>query len=241
MILLGAVLVGVAVALAFPVASGSRLAVMFPGTQPARPARRLSRPALARLSAAVAAISAFLLLGGHVGIAAALALWLGVPRLAGRLESRASRDRKARLLAQAPVLADLLAATLASGAAVDAAVGAVAGAVGEPAAGALRPVTGALALGADPVRAWSSLAGDPALGAVADAFARSAASGASLASVLARVADDARREHAAAVEVAARSAGVRAVLPLAACFLPAFLLLGVVPVVAALATGTLTG
>ncbi|MHB1065915.1 MAG: type II secretion system F family protein [Candidatus Nanopelagicales bacterium] len=241
MILLAAALVGLAVALAIPAPTGSRLVAMLPGRLPARRPGAVSREALARLSGGVAAISAFLLLGGPVGIAAALGLWLGVPRLAGRLESRASRDRRARLLAQAPVIADLLAATLASGAAVDAAVGAVASAVGEPAASTLRPVTGALGLGADPVRAWSDLSGDPALGAVADAFARSAASGASLASVLARVADDARRDHAAAVEVAARSAGVRAVLPLAACFLPAFLLLGVVPVVAALATGTLAG
>jgi hypothetical protein len=37
------------------------------------------------------------------------------------------------------------------------------------------------------------------------------------------------------VEVAARTAGVRAVIPLVACFLPAFILLGVVPVVAGLA------
>ena len=44
-----------------------------------------------------------------------------------------------------------------------------------------------------------------------------------------------RRDRQRAVEVAAQAAGVRAVAPLAACFLPAFLLLGVVPVVASLA------
>jgi hypothetical protein len=38
------------------------------------------------------------------------------------------------------------------------------------------------------------------------------------------------------VEVAARSAGVRSVAPLAACYLPAFILLGIVPVVASMAT-----
>ena len=64
---------------------------------------------------------------------------------------------------------------------------------------------------------------------------RSAQSGAPLSTVLARIAQDMRRDRHAAVEVAARSAGVRAVAPLAACFLPAFLLVGVVPVVASLA------
>ena len=64
--------------------------------------------------------------------------------------------------------------------------------------------------------------------------------GAPLSSVLARIAEDMRRDRQVAVEVAARSAGVKAVAPLAACFLPAFLLLGVVPVVAALASSLLS-
>ena len=69
---------------------------------------------------------------------------------------------------------------------------------------------------------------------------RSAASGAPLAGVLARVAEDLRRDRQQVVEVAARAAGVRAVAPLGACFLPAFVLVGVVPVVVSLATGLLS-
>jgi hypothetical protein len=40
---------------------------------------------------------------------------------------------------------------------------------------------------------------------------------------------------------AARSAGVRAVAPLGLCFLPAFVLVGVVPTVVGLATAALHG
>ena len=44
-----------------------------------------------------------------------------------------------------------------------------------------------------------------------------------------------RKTHVAAVETRARAAGVRSGAPLALCFLPAYLLVGVVPVVAGFA------
>lgn len=188
----------------------------------------------------VGALAAWWLLGGVVGIVAAAAVLLLVPRLLGRMESRAARVRRTALDRQAPLLADLLAATLATGATFRASLGAVATAVGEPTAGALRPALVAMDLGADPVEAWRACAGTGAHALVIDAVARSAESGAPVSRVLARLADDLRREHRVVVEVAARSAGVRAVAPLAACFLPAFVLLGVVPVVASLAGAVLS-
>ncbi|HEX7746632.1 MAG TPA: secretion system protein, partial [Micromonosporaceae bacterium] len=48
-----------------------------------------------------------------------------------------------------------------------------------------------------------------------------------------RVADDLRADRAAAAEAAARRAGVLVVLPLGLCFLPAFILAGLVPVIVA--------
>jgi hypothetical protein len=42
------------------------------------------------------------------------------------------------------------------------------------------------------------------------------------------------------VQAAARAAGVRVVAPLALCFLPAYLVIGVVPIVASLARGLFT-
>ena len=57
----------------------------------------------------------------------------------------------------------------------------------------------------------------------------------SLALLLAAVADDQRDEARMQAESAARAAGVRSVAPLVACFLPAFILIGIVPIVASLA------
>jgi Flp pilus assembly protein TadB len=133
------------------------------------------------------------------------------------------------------VVVDLLAATLASGAAMRSSLAAVCVAVEEPAAACLSEVVAALDLGADPVEAWATVEHDPVLGALGAAAVRSARTGAPLSLLLSRLAEDMRRDRRAVVEVAARTAGVRAVIPLVACFLPAFILLGVVPVVAGLA------
>ena len=65
------------------------------------------------------------------------------------------------------------------------------------------------------------------------ALARSA-TGAAPAALLRAVADDADAAARAAAEAAARRAAVTAVLPLGLCFLPAFVLLGIVPLVAGL-------
>jgi Flp pilus assembly protein TadB len=53
-------------------------------------------------------------------------------------------------------------------------------------------------------------------------------------------ADVARQERHGQVEAAARRVGVRSVLPLMTCFIPAFLLLGVVPTVASALLKALT-
>jgi hypothetical protein len=49
--------------------------------------------------------------------------------------------------------------------------------------------------------------------------------------VLERVAEDARDTARRAAEARARSLGARAAAPLGLCFLPAFVLVGVVPIV----------
>ena len=70
---------------------------------------------------------------------------------------------------------------------------------------------------------------------------RSADSGAALATLLPRVAADLRERRRSTVEIAVRGVGVRLTAPLGLAFLPAFVLLGVVPVVAALGADLLTG
>ncbi len=77
------------------------------------------------------------------------------------------------------------------------------------------------------------LAGDPALGPLGRALARSESSGASVADTVARLSEDLGRNHRAEVEDLARSVGVKAAVPLGVCLLPAFLLVGIVPVVVA--------
>jgi pilus assembly protein TadC len=65
------------------------------------------------------------------------------------------------------------------------------------------------------------------------AAVRTSASGAALAGALGRLADDLRADRAVSAESAARRAGVFIVLPLGLCFLPAFILAGLTPVVVA--------
>ena len=74
----------------------------------------------------------------------------------------------------------------------------------------------------------------PGLGGIARAVARSSRTGAPLATLLSSAAIDLRAEASAAALVQVRAASVRCVLPLGLCLLPAFGLLGIVPVVAGL-------
>jgi pilus assembly protein TadC len=91
-------------------------------------------------------------------------------------------------------------------------------------------------LGLSEPDAWRTLRGHPELGRAANDLARSAHSGTMLVEALNHHAQLARQRRHAAVQVAARAVGVRSVLPMMTCFLPAFLLLGVVPsVVSAIA------
>jgi Flp pilus assembly protein TadB len=117
---------------------------------------------------------------------------------------------------------------------------AVAFAVGAPASESLLRVDAAMRMGASQHTAWIAAKVDPEFLRLAAAFQRSASSGAPIAEVFAGIGKDERRRKRMTVEVAARSAGVRAVAPLAACYLPAFILLGIVPVVASMATQMLS-
>ena len=92
-----------------------------------------------------------------------------------------------------------------------------------------------LRLGAEPGDAWSAVPADSPVAAVARAAVRSDASGARLAAVFERSAQHIRAEvHAAGLARAAR-AGTSALAPLALCFLPSFVCLGIVPAVVGIA------
>ncbi|MFC4833770.1 type II secretion system F family protein, partial [Actinomycetospora chibensis] len=83
--------------------------------------------------------------------------------------------------------------------------------------------------------AWSPALDEPGTARLARAARRSARSGAAVADVVEAVAADLRAEAADAVEARAERAGVMVTGPLGLCFLPAFLALGIVPVVVGLA------
>jgi pilus assembly protein TadC len=142
------------------------------------------------------------------------------------------RDRLAAT-ADLPLGADLLAAALRAGAPVDRAAAAVADALGGPLGDRLARTARSLRLGAGPPEAWAHLSDVPGAGRLVAAAVRSSASGGALAGALGRLADDLRSDRRVAAEAAARRAGVLIVLPLGLCFLPAFLLAGLVPVIVA--------
>ncbi|MCP2362837.1 Flp pilus assembly protein TadB [Nonomuraea thailandensis] len=144
-------------------------------------------------------------------------------------------DRR-RIAADLPFAADLMTACLHAGRPVSAATEIAANAIGGPVGERLSWVSTQLRLGADPDPTWASLAKDPAMGQLSRAMSRAAQSGAPVAEVLTRLADDAREASRASSVAAARSVGVKAVAPLGLCFLPAFVLLGIIPVVAGLAS-----
>lgn len=186
-------------------------------------------------------------------IATAVAVWLTSPskrRLAGlsgqslpvaasrwrTRRGRSHREESGSLLGQAPIVADLIGTAIAAGATIPEAIAVVAQAVDHPISSRLNQVMSAVRMGADPHSAWSTWLDDPALSPIAQAVIRSQHSGAPLSVVLDAAASDMRHAYRADIEAQARAAGVRAVAPLALCYLPAYLLVGVVPVVAGFAS-----
>ena len=208
------------------------------GSSPARRVRA-SRP---RSACLLAGIAVAVTITPPTGLVLGLVLALAGPRLLARLEPRGVREDRERLTRDLPLLLELLGACLAGGAPLPAAAEAVGAAVGGPAGARLSAVASALAVGTVPSHAWQSLAGaDPSrrghdpLAPAARALARASDGGAPVAAAVSRLAAEVRAEGRSAAEQAARRVGVLAVAPLGLCFLPAFVLLGVVPVVIGLA------
>ncbi len=134
---------------------------------------------------------------------------------------------------------DVLAVCLAAGMAVPTAVAATARSAPPKLAAVLRRAADLLALGADPAVAWtlSPVVGpvDAQIDALLRLARRSASSGAALAGGVAELADQCRHDATHAAAAAAERAGVLIAGPLGLCFLPAFVCLGIAPVVAGLA------
>jgi pilus assembly protein TadC len=132
---------------------------------------------------------------------------------------------------------ELLAACLRAGMPVPVAVRAVAEGLDAPAGPALRRTAALLALGADPTQAWQPALECTATARLAKAARRSGRSGTALAESLTRLAAEVRAGAREQSEARAQRAGVLIAAPLGLCFLPAFLAIGVVPVLIGLAAG----
>jgi len=181
---------------------------------------------------AAAGLGAAIFVGGQVGIGVGLAVSVAVWQVLTRMEPPAERRRREQLAAALPHVVDLVASSLSVGASPAAAVKSTALAVDSPMREELLLVTTKLDLGLDPVRVWSDVGRHAQLGALGRAMARATESGAPVSEAVGRLGEDLRRHARAAVESRARAVGVKAAVPLGLCLLPAFILVGVVPLVA---------
>ncbi len=192
----------------------------------------------------LAAVSAALLVHGAGSARAARRLALlrrPVPRTRGASWSASDApDRPVDSQVPPALLADLLAGAVAAGALPTAALQAVVEALALDAGDPLTVVSARLALGADPSVAWAPLLDHDGWRPLAMTMRRAATSGTQSADALRALAADLREQRRSAATEAARAAAVRAVLPLGTCFLPAFVLLGIVPALVGLASSVLT-
>ena len=226
-----------------PSAASSRLRRLLVATRPAsdvrvpatvdRPStsRGLASPRAKATSAMVIGLAAGLWIGGFLGPVVGLCVGSVTWFALGHLESNAGVRAKAARAWALPLVAELMSAAVAAGSPPVVAAEAVADALGGPIGAALRSAAASARLGSDPATAWLTLGTDPAFRPLARALAASASRGTSPNEVLDRVARDARDAARWAAEARARSLGARAAAPLGLCFLPAFVLVGIVPLV----------
>jgi pilus assembly protein TadC len=187
------------------------------------------------------------------GIAAALAVLVAPAGgwVIARLVPPPSADRSPRWLGVSPERTDpfavaagydLLALCLRAGMPVSGAASVVAESAPPELAGTLRRASELLALGADPLQAWEpDEDAAPAAVSLCAMARRSARAGSSPVGGLAELARSEREAAQDSAAAAAERAGVAVAGPLGLCFLPAFVCLGIVPVVVGLAGTVLRG
>ncbi|GAA3299594.1 type II secretion system F family protein [Streptomyces cinereospinus] len=178
--------------------------------------------------------------GAVVGLAAAVGVWRWRLRQTAAAAESEALDRRAAA-GQLPLAADLVAACIAAGAGPVIAAQAVGEALGGPVGEALARGAAEVRLGGEPGEAWRRLAAAPGADALARLLERAGVSGLPAAAPVARIAADARADWARDATARARRAAVLVTAPVGLCFLPAFIAVGVLPVVIGLAGGVWGG
>jgi pilus assembly protein TadC len=200
-------------------------------------ARSTALPARARaIGATGVALVILVLMGNAAALMVAIPAWVFVYWGLGRLETNGAAGRRSQLVADLPAALDLLSACVVAGMPLRTATAAVAAAVGGVLGDRLGTVVSHAAAGFGDSDAWAALGSDEVIGPVARDLARAADAGTSVAGMLARHAESARAAAQAAAIARAKAVGVRTIVPVSVCYLPAFFLVGVVPVIAGILT-----
>lgn len=182
-----------------------------------------------RIAAAAAALmTATATVGGVAGITGGLAAAVVIAALPARTRpERVQPD-------DVPVVIDLVAGCLDAGTALADALDAAAVAGGDVIRTRCHEVAASLRAGVLPAEAWQSWLADPWLASAARTAVRTAQTGAAAAEDFRRTAYRLRARRQSAAQHRVRQASVWLVVPLGLCFLPAFVLLAVVPLVVGL-------
>ncbi|MFF3767207.1 type II secretion system F family protein [Streptomyces sp. NPDC001922] len=187
-------------------------------------------------------LTGFVLVGGVPGCLVGAVAAYGVHRWRrSRSVLAVTAEGDEAVSRQLPMAADLLAACLAAGAGPCEAADAVGRSLGGPVGDRLARTAAELRLGGEPATAWGRLGALAGARGLARCLERAQATGSPAVQPVTRVAAECRAEQARTATARARRAGVLATAPLGLCFLPAFLTVGVAPVLIGLATGLLNG
>ncbi len=202
--------------------------------------RRPIREGAAALGAGAFAVT---LIGGITGwmIAgvAAAGVWRWMRDRQARSGSTGQQSAIRAAAEQLPLAAELMAACLAAGSSPAQAADAVGRSLGGPLGMRLIRAATELRLGAEPASVWGRFKSLPGAGGFAQCMERAGTTGVPAVEPVARLVSELRAQQGRAASARARRAAVLVTGPLGLCFLPAFLAVGVAPVVMGLARSLL--
>lgn len=187
-----------------------------------------------------ALVAGWVLVAGVTGVLVGCGAAYGVWRLRSRAGPPVEVDPR-EVGRQLPFAADLLAACLAAGAGPVEAAEVVGESLGGPVGERLALAGAELRLGGEPGTGWGRLATIPGARELAECLERAARTGAPAAEPVSRLASALRADRARQATTRAQRAAVLVTAPVGLCFLPAFLVVGVAPVVIGMASGLLSG